>query len=224
MTLKEPEPTRFLVPWISKKTLHEQLKGFSDLRWSSSDSINRVSENIIDNAKELLAGSNIDWELVLSSIRMEKLGIVRIGKAAIAANGARFIGGLAARTGWSMHDPQIVYLCGKYLGDIAGSKLEDFKTTMTQTAISYGQKTLPEAELLMKILDLLLEHPDIRKRAGLVTKTYDSLGNGDIQGAYNIVSPFEDPVRRRGPALPAGMPDFSNTTISSILIPPSPGI
>ena len=225
MILEEGEPTRFLdVPRISKKTLHEQLKGFSDLRWSSSDSMNRVSENIIDNAKELLAGSNIDWELVLSSIRMEKLGIVRTGGAAIAAYGARFVGGLAGRAGWSMHDPQSVYLSGKYLGHIAGGKLEDFKMTMTLASVSYAEKTLPQAELLMKTLDFLLEHRGGRERASLVTKTYDSLGNGDIQGAYNIVSSFEDPVRRRGPALPAGMPDFSRTTTSSILIPPISGI
>ena len=198
MIPKEGEPKESLVaPWISEKTSNEQLQSWSKQFWPSEGK-RRIAGDIIKNGQELLAGSNVDWKLALNTIRIQQLNGVYVGEAAIAANGSRFIGGLAARAGWSMHDPQIVYLCGKYLGHIAGSKLEDFKTRMTQTAISYGQKTLPEAELLMKILDLLLEHPDTRNHGNLLTKTAILLHEGNIQEAYTMVSSRKDFVRRRG--------------------------
>lgn len=192
------------------------LKRWSTDHWKSGTS-GHVALNVIDNGKELLLGSNVDWGLVLDSISVarEYNGSVQFGKDAIAAKGARLIGGLAARAGWSMHNPQSVYLSGKYLGHIA--KLEDFKIKMNRATVSYGRKTLPEAELSMKTLDLLLEHPDIRKHSNLVTKTIDLLKSGDIQGAYAIVSSLEDLVSKRGPV-------FSKNTKSSILIPPKLGI
>ena len=191
MTLEEHEPTRFLdLPRISdKKTSNATLKEWSSDRWKSGTS-RYVALDIINNGKELLLGINVDWGLVLNSIRVvrEYNGSVQFGQDAIAANGARLIGGLAARAGWSMHDPQSVYLSGKYLADVAGSELEDFKTTMTERVIFYGEKTLPEAELSMKILDLLLQHRDKRKHTKLVERTADLLRNGNIQGAYKTIT------------------------------------
>ena len=87
---------------------------------------------------------------------------------------------------------------------------------MDLASVSYGRKTLPEVELSMKTLDLLLEHRDIRKHSKLIEKTIDLLKNGNIQGAYNIVSFLEDRESSRGPVA-------SKTTTSSILTPPSPG-
>jgi len=219
MTLKEPEPTRFSdVPRISKKTSNEVLKKWSTKHWES-DSRRSVALDIINNGRELLLGSTVDWSLVLGSIIVVQEGghgdYKRAGKAAIEVSGARFIGGLAGRAGWSMHDPQSVYLSGKYLARIA--KLEDFKSTMTLAAVSYGQNTLPEAEFLMETIDLLLEHPDIRRHGYRITKVITSLHDGDIQGAYKIVSFLGEPVSKRGP-------DFSKTTTSSVLTPPKLGI
>jgi len=219
MSLKEGERQMGLdVPRISEKTLNMVLKKWSTENWKS-DPRKYVASDIINNGKELLLGSNVDWSLVLGSINAAREGgyggYTQVGEAAIAVNGARFIGGLVAHAGWSMHDPQSVYLSGKYLAQIA--KLEDFKTTMTSASVSYGRKTLPEAELLMKTLDLLLEHPNIRKHSKLVGKIIDLLCKGDIQGAHNIVSSLGDLVSRRAP-------DFSKATTSSILTPPNPGI
>ena len=214
MIRKEPEPTRFLeVPYISPKISSAQLKIWSKDRWQS-ESRKRVAENIIQNGKELLAVSSIDWELVLKSIRTVKVDGACYGKDAIAVNDARFIGGLVARAGWSMHDPGSVYLSGIYLAHIADSKLEGFKTTMIQTAVSYGQKTLPEGELLMKTLDLLLERQGRRDHRELVPKIAVLLHDGKIQDAYTMVSSRVDFVSRRGPF-------FSKTTTSSILTPPA---
>lgn len=225
MIPREGEPTRFLDAFgISQnKTSNVALREWSTDRWKN-DTSSYVASDIINNGKELLLGSNVDWKLVLDSIRVvrEYNSAVQFGKVAIAANGARLIGGLAARAGWSMHDPQSVYLSGKYLAHIA--KLEDFKITIAQAAVSYGKKTLPEAELSMKTLDLLLEHRDIRKHTKLVEKTIDFLRKGDIQGAYTIVSSLDDIESSRGPALRRGRPVSSKTTTSSILTPPKPGI
>jgi hypothetical protein len=214
----EGEPTRFLdVPLISQKTSNAVLRIWSTDRWKS-DTSSYVASHIINNGKELLLGSNVNWDLVLDSIRVvggyNNRGGVQSGVDAIAVNGARFIGGLAARAGWSMHDPPTVYLSGKYLAHIAN--LEDFKTTMTNRAVSYGQKTIPEAELLMKTLDLLLEHPEIRKHSSHLTRMYNLLNNGDIQGAYSIVSSLEELESSRRPV-------SSKTTTSSILTPPNRG-
>jgi hypothetical protein len=219
MIPKEPEPTRSLdVPRISEKTSNAALKKWSTEYWESGRR-RRVELDIIDNGKELLLGSSVDWSLVLGSISVVQEGgyggYMQVGEAAIAVNGARFIGGLVAHAGWSMHDPQSVYLSGKYLAHIA--KLEDFKNVMTLASVSYGRKTLPEAELLMKTLDLLLENPNIRRRSNLLTKTIVLLHDGNIQDAYKIVSFLEEPGSKRGP-------DFSKTTTSSILTPPKFGI
>lgn len=184
------------VPPISIKTSNEKLRKFSSDVWPS-DGRNSVAHDIVNNGKELLLGSNVDWNLVLSRISARQMDTVLFGEAAIAANGARFIGGLAARAGWSMHDPQSVYLSGKYLGHIAGSKLEDFKTTMTLASVSYGEQTIPEAELLMKTLDLLLEHRGGNNNGNLVNRIAKLLHNGRVLDAYNIVSSRWDFVRRR---------------------------
>lgn len=216
MISREGEPTGFLdLPKISPKTSSEQLLMWSKEVWKS-DSRNRVARDMVNNGKELLFGSNIDWNLVLSKISARKMGAVVFGEAAIAADCARFVGGLASRAGWSMHDPQSVYLSGKYLADTAGSKLEDFKTTMTLASVCYMEKTMPEAESLMKTLDLLLGNPRIRNRSSLLTKIATLLHDGNVQDAYLMVSSREDLVRRREPV-------SSKTTTSSILIPPKPG-
>lgn len=204
------------IPPISIKTSNEKLRKFSSDVWRS-DGRNSVAHDIVNNGKELLLGSNVDWDLVLSKISARKMDIVVFGEVAIAADGARFIGGLASRAGWAMHDPQSVYLSGKYLADTAGSKLKDFKTTMTLASVCYIQKTIPEAELLIKTLDLLLENPDIRNHSNLLTKIAVLLHNGDIQGGYAMVSSREDFVRRRESV-------SSKTTTSSILTPPNPGM
>lgn len=195
--MREGEPTRFLdVPQISTKTSNALLQEWVKQHWTS-DYRKYVALDIVNNGKELLLGSTVDWELVLSKTRAQKIDTVVFGEQAIAANGARFIGGLAARAGWSMHDPAIVYLSGKCLAHIAGSKLEDFKTTMTRAAVSYGQKTLPDAELLMKTLDLLFERRD-RNHSNLVTRIANLLRDGKIQEAHTTVSTRGDLVRRWG--------------------------
>lgn len=197
MIPREGEPAIFSdVPGISEKTSNEMLKEWSSQIWPS-DGRNCVAQDIVNNGKQLLLGSNVDWGLVLSRINARKVDTVVFGEAAIAANGARLIGGLAARAGWSMHDPQSVYLSGKYLGRIAGSKLEDFKTTMTLVSVSYIRKTLPGAELLMKTLDLLLEHRGGNNNGNFVKRIATLLRDGKIQEAYTIVSSREDFVSRR---------------------------
>ena len=200
MTTKEPEPKRFLdIPVISEKTPNEKLQEWSKQHWLS-DRRKSVACDIVNNGKELLLGSNVDWDLVLRSISVVGgyNSSMHFGEAAIAADGSRFIGGLAARSGWSMHNPETVCLSGKYLGHIASSKLEDFKTTMTLASVSYIHKILPEAELLIKTMDLLLENPDIRNRSNLLTKMGILLQDRKIQDAYTLVSSREDFVRRRG--------------------------
>lgn len=213
----EFEPMLSGIPDISKKTSNEQLLVWSKQHWPS-DRRRYVAYDIVNNGKELLLGSDVDWDSVLGSIRVarEYNGSVQSGEVAIAANGARFIGGLAARAGWSMHDPQSVYLSGQYLAHIAGSELQDFKTAMTLSSVCYIRKTFPEDELLMKTLDLLSGHRDGRNNGNLVTRIATLLHDGNIQDAYSVVSSREDVVRRRGP-------DFSRTTKSSILTPPKFG-
>ena len=195
MNPKESESTEFQMPVISPKTLNETLNEWSnEVHPWPSEGRNRVAADVIQNGKEL--SPNSDWGLVLDSIKVAQgyNNSVKLGQDAIAVNGARLIGGLAARAGWSMHYPGSVYLSGKYLVHIAGSKLEDFKTTMTKRAVSYGQKTLPEAELLMKTLDLLLEHQGRKNHNRLVTRIAALFRNGDIQGAYTMVSSRKYPV------------------------------
>ena len=196
MNPKESAPTRFELPIISPKTSNGQLQEFVRRHWPSDDR-KRVALDIVRNGKELLAGHNTNWDLVLSNIRVVQVNTPKVGEAAIAVNEARFIGGLAARAGWSMHDPGSVYLSGIYLAHIADSKLEEFKTTMTKAAVCYAENTFPEDELLMKTLDLLLGHRDRRNHSNLVTRIASLLGGGNVQDAYTMVSSRGDRVRSR---------------------------
>ena len=183
------------VPDISKKTSNAQLKKYSSQRWISYGII-QIASDIVINGKELLV--DWDWELVLGSIKDVKEynnRLPQFGEAAVRANGARFIGGLAAHAGWSMHDPPVVCLSGKYLAHVAS--LEDFKTAMIQAAVSYGEKTLLEAKLLMKTLDFLLELQDRNRHRDAIKTVASLLGKGNIEEAYNIIKPRDDLVRRR---------------------------
>lgn len=188
MTAKELEPATALdIPEISKKTQIEQLRTWSSQKWPS-DGSRGVAADIVKNGKELLAGSNIDWKLVLSSIHVQQVSSTQVGEAAIAANDARTIGGFAVAAGWAMHDPAIVYLSGIYLANRAGDKLEDFRTTMRQAAVAYGEKVFPKADLYMKTLDLLLELRDRSRRRNIITHVAPLLREGNIEEAYKTVS------------------------------------
>lgn len=176
-----------MIPDISKKTSNEKLLAWSTQRWQS-DATRYVALDIVNNGKELLSGSAVDWNLVLNSIRIVERynGSTHFGGAAIAVHGGRLIGGLAARAGWSMDNPQSVYLSGKYLANIVN--FEDFKAKMTLASVLYAEKTLPQAELLMGILDLLLEDSGRINHSRLVRRIASLLHDGNIQKAYSIVS------------------------------------
>lgn len=218
MIPREGDPTRILdVPYISVKTSREQVQQYSELRWRN-DGRSRIAADIIKNGEELLVESNIDWELVLGSIRREQLGSASYGKAAIAIYDAHLIGALAARGGWATHDPPIVYISGKCLAERVSDKLESFKSTMLRAAVMYGHKTLPHADLYIETLDFLLGVENRARHRKIINNLGVLLGSGDIEGAYEIMQESRgDLVSRRGP-------DFFRTTTSSIRTPPKFGI
>jgi len=209
------------LPSISRKISSERLKEFSRKRWLSDD-LRAVSQAIVRNGKELLAGDETNWDLVLGSIRSQRQDSVQFGEAAIAASGASFIGALGAQAQWSMHDPQMVYLSGVLLGYRVNAKdngeLEGFKNRMQQACVDYGQKVLPKPSIYyMKILDfLLLEIKDRRTHRSTMDKVVSLLKEGNIKKAYNLINSLDDRVRKRGQG-------SSKTTTSSILTPPNPG-
>jgi len=187
------------VPLISPKIPNSRLEEFSRQRWLSDDA-KAVAKDIVQNAKELLIGGNTDWELVLGSIRAQKLNIVQFGEAAIAADSARTIGALAVYAGWSMHDPPIVYLSGRLIADRVknGENLGDFKNRMLEAAINYGNKVLPHADFYIEILDFLLQPKDRGKYGFIIRKVAPLLREGNIEGAYNMINPRDDLVRKKG--------------------------
>lgn len=196
MTLKEPESTRSLdVHLISPKTSHEELKGFSEKGWPT-DGRRRVAANMVKNGKELLAGSNIDWDLVLGSMRVQHRSTLQVGEAALAVYDAPMVGGFAAGGGWAMHNPPIVYLSVKCLTNRA--TLENFKSTAQETVVVYGQNVFPNAGLYIATLDFLLEIRDRNRYRHILNKLVFLLGGGDIEGAYKIMSSRADLVRTRG--------------------------
>jgi len=209
------------LPLISRKISSERLKEFSGKRWLSDD-LRAVSQAIVRNGEELLAGDETNWDLVLGSIRSQRQDSVQFGEAAIAASGASFIGALGAQAQWSMHDPQMVYLSGVLLGYRVNAKdngeLEGFKNRMQQACVDYGQKVLPKPSIYyMEILDfLLLEITDRRTHRSTMDKVVSLLKEGNIKKAYNLINSLDDRVRKRGQG-------SSKTTTSSILTPPNPG-
>ena len=123
------------MPLVSPKTKHEQLVMLSKQRWPS-DGRKRIAADIIKNGQELLAGSKIDWVLVLNNISTNQHGVLYNGEAAIAAHDGQLVGALAVASDWSTHDSPIVYLSGRLLASRAKSsgELDDFKRIMMQTA------------------------------------------------------------------------------------------
>jgi len=180
------QPMGLVVFEISLKTSKKDLEEFSNQGWRST-ATRQVAEDIVDNGKELLARSDIDWKSVLENIRSIDGGSERNGVAAIAMHRARTIGALALYAGWSMHEPAIVYLSAKCLEKIASSnKHEDFRMKMRNAAYVYGWNNLPNADLYIKTLDLLLEIDRDKHRAD-VRQAMSLLGEGDIKEAYNKI-------------------------------------
>ena len=194
MTPKESERNPLDLPKISPKTSYEQLQKWSKGIWES-DGIRGVAADIVDNGKELLV--DWDWELVLDNIRIQRFTSLQSGVNAIAINGARMIGALAVAAGWSMDDPAIVYLSAKCLANRASSNFENFKRTMREAALAYGQNALPEPHKYMQTLDFLLELRDRNKHRSFINKVALLLGKGNIEEAYTIASSLGDSVRRR---------------------------
>jgi len=213
-TNKELESIRNVFE-ISEKTSAARLKEFSKGNWQSY-ATKQVAGDMVNNVKDLLVGTNIDWESVLKSIHYQHLNSLKFGVDAIAVHGARYIGGLVAKGNWSMDDPPAVYLSVKYFADIVSDKFEDLKTKMLETAVTYGQKSLPDADSYMEILDFLLEVKNKEGYRAILNRLVPLLTSENIEEAYKIVKSDGDLVRRRQ--------GFSNTTTSSILIPPKPGI
>lgn len=96
-----------------------------------------------------------------------------------------------------MDSPPIVYLSVKYLGDIVSDKFEDLKSKMLETAVTYGKKTLPDADSYMEILDFLLYCKDRNRHRTLLNRLASKLGSGNIEEAYNMFSQWDDLVRIR---------------------------
>ena len=134
MTPKESEKIGFELPLISPKSSSEQLRKFSSKSWTG-DGRRQVAADIVKNVKELLAGTNTDWELVLRSIHDQRLGSVQFGEAAIARRDAYSIGALVARANWSMDDPQAVYLSVKCVAYRISDKFEDLKSKMLELSL-----------------------------------------------------------------------------------------
>lgn len=200
MTGKEPEQQISLDPYISPKTPYTKLKEFSDQHWRSNGT-KCVAEDMVNNTIELLAGSNISIDLgsVLNNIRFERLGSVQFREEAIAGYDGRMIGGFAVAGGWAMHDPPMVYLSVKCLANrVSGDKLEEVRRIMRQSAVDYGEKVLPDADLYMESLDFLLKVTDRNKYRNIIKQVLSLLGKGDIEEAYEIVRSRDDLVRRRG--------------------------
>ncbi len=213
---KLEQETTLELPLISKKTSNEMLKKWSSQCWPS-EGRKYITQDIVNNGKELLFGHNVNWIAALSSIsETQHETTIRLGEKAIAVNGSRFIGGFAASVGWSMDDPESVYLSGKYLANMA--KLEDFKSKMSEVAVAYGIKSLGEnSGLYIEILDFLLELQKEKNRDESIKNIKGSLGDRDVQKSYRMMRSLVDVVSKRGLV-------FSRTTKSSILTPPNPGI
>ena len=196
MIPKESKLTRFELPLISLKTSSEQLQRFASDRWPS-DARKFVAKDIIQNGKELLARYNINWDLVLSNIRVMQVNTLRVGVDAIAVNGARMIGGLAVVMNSPMYAPPIVYLSGgllvnKLVNNVRNSEeFEDFKEKMEHSSVFYGQNTLlPPADLHMEILNFLLRIKDRTNNWHFIKRLASLLKEGRVEDAHTWCGHF----------------------------------
>ncbi len=195
MTNRPEQRLSLEIPNISEKTSIKILQDWSHQRWPS-DAKMHVAADMVKNCQELLAKKNIDWKLVLRNIRIENFGL-QFGESAIANSEAHIVGPLAAQVDWPMHRPEIVYLSGKCIASRVSEKLEDFKKTMLETAIVYGQKTIPNANLCMEVLDYILEIPNRNKERHTIKQLYALLREGNTEGAYKTMQSRRDFVSKR---------------------------
>lgn len=218
MTPKELEPAMDLSrPQISKKTPIDQLSTWSSQNWPSSG-MKRVAMDIFNNAVELTRDKEIDFELVLRNIKVDRHGSgVYSGRSAIAANPARTIGGIAVALGLSMHDPPLVVVSGIYFSESESvknnSSLNDFRKIMIEVTEDYGRNTLPSPDLYMQILRSL----SIEKTQNTKIRVGRLLQKGNIKEAYNMIN-------SRGAFVISRTRQCSKATTSSILTPPNPSI
>lgn len=216
MIPKEIEPVMDLVVFeISEKTPYKQLQKWSSQNWPS-DSTKMVTRDIVNNVVELTSGKEIDFCLVLKNIKVNRYDSgVYSGRAAIAVNAARTVGGIAVALGCSMDDPRIVVISGMCLIKMAKdeSSLEDFRNIMTEAIGNYGKNMLPEPDLYMEILQSLFTE----KIQNTKIKVGKLLQNGNIEEVHKMIN-------SRGNFEISRMPQSPKTTTSSILTPPNPSI
>ena len=197
MILKEPEPTRFLgAPRISEKTSSEQLMMWNREHWLI-DGRKGVTDNIIQNVRELCIVDEFELNTVLQSIRYFKPTSLYTGKDAIAADSAPLIGRLGALANWPMHAPQMVYLSARCVGDMeeSGDEPKTLKKKINKGAINYAKEQLPSPVLYIEILDFLLSNSE---RRFLFRDLVTLLREGNVEGAHRLMESWTASAGRRG--------------------------
>ena len=192
MILRESEPTRLLdVPVISPKTSVETLQRWAGEHWRIGGR-KGVTQNIIENVRELRIVNEYELNTVLLSIRYFKPNSLYTGEDAIAVDSARLIGGLGALANWPMHAPQMVYLSARCVGAMEerGDEPKALKIKISKGAINYAKEYLPSPDLYIEILDFLSQPRNRTGRTskGFIEKAISLLGEGNVEVAHRLMN------------------------------------
>lgn len=126
--MKDIEPVKARSFVISNKTSNSWLVEQRGLRQSSA--MSRIAGDIIDNACELEGG--INWDEILKRVSWLTYtgGETLHGQSAIANSVSVTLALVAARMGWDMHSPEVVYISGFYFLKFITKRTEILETNL----------------------------------------------------------------------------------------------
>lgn len=140
--------------------------------WRMMDPLNRVTQNVLENASELFG--NLDVDDVVNQIYVIKNLRKIQGNDAVKSSVAATLGSLASAMHWNMDNPQVVFMSGYHLIWGLGKKLEDVHKKLLD--VETGRRTFQSEDLkrerLNKEIEYLSKYSRIRKEMENILESY----------------------------------------------------